>query len=270
MNKSNIKISTKFLNEDLGIHWQVDESKESFERLLYHLEVKTNEKPFFEEALRHLNLDDDSFTKGLVAADIGAGVCWPSAILATHPKVRLVYAVEPSVNRLKHAHFVIKHFGIESKIKIIRGTFLEPNIPEKVDLILLCGSLHHCYDEDLTELFLNMKRLLKSDGTILITNEHYIDWIWVFKRLLSYAKHFTDRTKLYFYPLNKLRAPDPIGGNHWRFRKELEAVLKEHGFAVRFFMHNGYLLHRDKPMIYQRMGWHFYHAILRLKDVRES
>lgn len=175
MNEDKARIARKFLNEDLGIQWRVYETKESFERLLHHLEVKTNGRPYFEEALRHLNLDDNKFADGLIVADIGAGVCWASSILAQHPKVKFLYAVDPSDSRLKHARFVIKHFGVEDKVKIIRGTFSQPNLPEQVDLILLCGSLHHCYDENIKDLFLNMKQSLKSNGKILITNEHYID-----------------------------------------------------------------------------------------------
>lgn len=259
-------VAERFLNEDLGLHWQVDETKESFNRLLHHLEVKSNFKPYFEEALRHLNLDKDDSSDAIVAADIGAGVCWTSAILSRHPKVKITYAVDPSENRLKHARFVIKHFGVEDKVRIINGTFLRPNIPEKVDLILLCSSLHHCYDEQIEGLFLNMKQLLKPEGRILIANEHYIDRLWMLKRLLSYLIHFPKRTELFYYPLSKLRAPHEFSGEHWRTRKELERIFNDNGFAAKFFVHNGDLC-KDKPTLYHQIGWHYYHAILRLKDV---
>ncbi|KPK42818.1 MAG: hypothetical protein AMJ78_01090 [Omnitrophica WOR_2 bacterium SM23_29] len=265
MNKTNTGIAKRFIDEELGIHWQVDESEESLNRLLNHLEVKTNEKPYFEEALLHLNLNDEKFSNGLVVTDIGAGVCWESAILARHPKVKFVYAVDPSDSRLKHARYVIKHFGVEDKVKIIHGTFLEPNVPEKVDLILFCGSFHHCYEDQLDGLFSNAKRLLKSKGMVLITNEHYINWLWTLKRLLSYLKHFSNRKHLYYYPLKNLRAPDPFSGDHWRTRKEIENIFENHGFKAQFFIHDGNLLskRRNSPL---RFGWHFYHAILQLRN----
>ncbi len=225
--KHNVGIPRRFLNEDLGIHWQVDESKGSFNRLLHHLEVKSNFKPYFEEALRHLNLSEDRNTNGIVVADIGAGVCWTSALLASHPKVRFVYAVDPSENRLKHARFVIKHFGVESKVKIIRGTFSEPNVPEKADLVLLCSSLHHCYDEQIEGLFSNIKQLLKPGGKVLIANEHYINWLWILKRLLSYLRHFSSRSELFYYPLRNLRASHQFSGEHWRTRGELEKIFND-------------------------------------------
>lgn len=263
------RVAERFLNEDLELHWQVDETKESFNRLLHHLEVKSNFKPYFEEALWHLKLDEDWFSDGLVVADLGAGVCWTSAILAKHPRVRITYAVDPSENRLKYARFVIKHFEVESKVKIIRGTFLEPNVSEKADLVLLCGSLHHCYDEQIEGLFSNIKQLLKPGGKVLIANEHYINWIWILKRLLSYLRHFSSRSELFYYPLRNLRAFHRFSGEHWRTRGELEKIFNDNGFTAQFFLHDGDLC-KDKPTFYHRAGWRYYHAILRLSDVRES
>ena len=265
LNKCNAGIVQRFVNEDLGVHWQVDDTRESFERLLYHLEVKTNFKLYFEEALNNLNLDSDKFTDELVMADIGAGVCWTSAILSRHSKAKLVYAVDPSHNRLKHARFVIKHFKSENKVRIIPGTFREPNIPEGVDLILLCGSLHHCFDEEIAGLFSNIKRLLRPNGKVLIANEHYVNSIWSLKRFLSYLYHFRERRELYYSP-GKLRAPHPLDGEHWRTRKELEKIFKMHGFNAQFFIHAGDLC-KDKHSLYRRQGWYYYHAILTQEQV---
>lgn len=265
VNQCKTETARRFLNENLGIHWQVDETRESFDRLLHHLEVKTRVKPYFEEAVRHLNLDAKNFTGGLVVADIGAGVCWTSGILAGLPTVKRVYAVDPSKNRLAYGGFVAKHFKAENKIKIIQGTFLEPNIPEKVDLIVMCGSIHHCYDNQLEGLFLNVKRLLKPGGIVLIACEHYVNWVWILKRVLSYIKHFKNRSALFYYPLNKLRVPDPFGGEHWRTRRELSNIFKKNGLAGQFFVH-GEDMCMDKPTLYQRVGWRYYYAILRKDD----
>ncbi|GEM_PF-3385636 len=255
------RVAKRFKNEELGIHWRVDDTRESFDRLLYHLDVKTNTKPYFEEALAHLNLNDDRFGEGLVVADIGAGVCWTSAILAKHPKVKLVYAVDPSDTRLKHGRSVVRHFGAENKVRIIHGTFLEPNIPQKPDLIVLCGSFHHCYDNEVDGLFSNMRRLLKPGGEILITGEHYIDRIWILKRFLGYLYHFRDRSKLN-YGLKNLRAPHPFGGDHWRVRKEIDRIFRNNGFIPRIFIHKG-LLSKDAFPFYRRLGWHYYYAMLK-------
>jgi SAM-dependent methyltransferase len=261
----NTDYAIRFKDEKLGLHWQVDETRESFDRLLNHLENKTNVKPFFEEALRRLDLDGSNFPEGMIVADIGSGVSWTSAILARHKNVRYVYAVDPSENRLYHARYVARHLGVENKVKIIPGTFLVPNIHEQVDLVVLSASLHHCYGGQLKGLFDNIKDILKPSGVVLITNEHFVTWAWVFKRMLSYAKHFKERKKLFYYPLSNLRSPDPFGGEHWRMRGELEEIFANNGFRAKFFIHDGDMC-KDKPNLYQRVGWRYYHAILTRKD----
>lgn len=254
----------RFKDEKLAVHWQVCDSKESFEKLLYHLEIYSNFRHYFEEALRHLNLDSNEFADDLVVADIGAGVCWTSAIIAKHPKVKLVYGVDPSLNRLKHAEFVIRHFGAEREMKVTYGSFLEPNIPEKVDIVVLCGSLHHCLDEYIEGLFSNIKNLLKPEGKVLIANEHYVSFFWSMKRLLSYLKHFKRRKELFFYSLRELRAPNPATFEHWRTKKELERIFENNGFDWKFFLHKGDLC-KNKHTLYARLGWKYYHAILKAK-----
>lgn len=256
------EVAVRFVNEKLGLHWQVDESKKSFERLICHLEKKTNEKPFFEEALKSLNLDCSEFAGDLAVADIGAGVCWPSAIIARHPKVRIVYAVDPSENRLRHGRFVVKHFGMEDKVRIGKGTFTDPRIPEKVDIVILCGSLHHCYNEQMPQLFSNIKKLLKPTGKILITNEHYVDSLWVIKRAISCFVHLKDPSR--FYRLTNLRVPDPFGGEHWRTKREINFFMEQNGFSAVFFMHKGDIC-TNKASFYHQLGWHYYHAIASLK-----
>lgn len=254
------KVAPRYNNESLPIHWQVDATRKSLDRLFRHLDVVTNIKPYFDEALARLNLDDDRFATGLVITDIGAGICWTSAILAKHPKVKRVYAVDPSINRLKHARFVAKHFGVSDKLKIQEGSFLEPNIPEKVDLVLLSGSLHHCRNEEIPGLFLNIRQLLKPGGEILITGEHYMGRIWVLKRLLRYFYRFRNRSTL-GYSIGNLRAPGPFSGDHWRARKELEKMFKVNGFKARFFVHKG-LASKNEFSFYRKLGWNCYYAIL--------
>ena len=254
-------IAERFSNEKLGLHWQVNETKESFGRLLYHLEVRSNFRPYFDEAIRCLDLGNKGSAGGLVIADIGAGVCWTSALLAKRPDVRYVYAVDPSDNRLAHAKYVIEHFGVTNKVTVIHGTFLDPHVPEKVDIVVLCGSLHHCYDSQMKGLFTNIRRMLKPGGRVLVANEHYVSPVWFLKRIASYMKVFYRPSELYYFPLKKLRSPHPRDGEHWRTRGELERIFEENGFKASFFLHRGDLC-KDKNNWYQELGWHFYHAIL--------
>ena len=255
-------VAPRFKDEKVALHWQVDETDKSFSRLLYHLEKKTNFKPYFEKALRAVSTDDKRMAKkAMVVADIGAGVCWTSAILANQPYVNHVYAIEPSEERLKSARFVIKHFKVpENKITLIKGTFAEPKVPENADLILLCGALHHCYNEDIPVLFANIKNLLAKGGKVLIANDHYVNLFWVVIRFLSFIKNFKNR-KEKGMSLTNLRAPDLFSGEHWRTRKEIEDIFSTQGFKASIFIHDGDLC-KDKPTFFRRLGWHYYYAIL--------
>ncbi|MFH1189204.1 MAG: class I SAM-dependent methyltransferase [Candidatus Omnitrophota bacterium] len=254
----NSGVANRFDDEDIGLHWSVDESEESFRRLLHHIEVKSNFKPYFEEALKHLDLDSSSFPGDMVICDIGAGVGWSSALSALHPKVKTVYIVDPSENRLARAGFVAKHFGVGGKVIIRKGTFADPGISEKVDIVLMCASLHHCRDDQIPGLFSNIKMLLKPAGKVLIANEHYVDPLWTLKRAVSCLAHYRDRSR--FYKFADLRASDPYGGEHWRTKREIEEMMRQNGFDAAFYLHKGDLC-KDKASLYHKLGWHYYHAI---------
>ena len=247
------EIADRFKNENLGSHWKVDESDESFARLMHYLEVTTNFKAYFEEALEHFDREKGGLPSEIIVADMGSGICWASSLMARRSDVKVVYAVDPSDNRLKHAKFVTRHFGVENKVKIICGTFSEPHLPEKADLILLCSALHHCYESGVPQLFSNIRKSLKPYGKALIANEFYVDILWVAKRLLACIKHARDKN--WECSFIDPRAPDS-DGNHWRTKKELEDMFMKYGFDVKFFPH------KDKRPLYQRLGWHYYCALL--------
>lgn len=252
------KVAKRFVDEDVGSHWRVDSSISSFERLLYHIEVRSNFKIYFEEAFEKLNNTVNFEQEKIKVADIGAGVGWSSAIMAQNPRVTLVYSIDPSENRLRHNMWVAKHFQVENKVRIIKGTFQEPNVPEKVDLILLCASLHHCFDDHLKGLFASIRQVLKPNGVLLVANDHYVNWWWSVKRFIGY---FRKLLKVH-YTLGNLRAPDPFGGEHWRTKKELDYIFHREGFKAKYFLHEGDLC-KDKPTFYHRLGWCYYYAILK-------
>ncbi len=259
-----IDVAERFIDEKLAEHWKVGPAKESFDRLMRHLEENTNIRRFFELAMEAC-LKDIGEKDGLVVADIGSGVSWTSAILAKRPEVRSVYAVDPSKNRLKHAEYVIKHFGVSEKVVIQKGTFSEPNIPGHVDIVVLCGSLHHCYENNIDELFGSIKRLLKPGGRVLIAVEHFVDWKWAVKRGLGYFRHFGN--KQLGYSLKRIYAPHPVSGDHWRTRRKLERMFASHAFSARFTVHKEGL-NKVKSSWYFRYGCHYYYALLTNSDQR--
>jgi SAM-dependent methyltransferase len=242
----------------------VDETEASFRGLMEHLEVTSNFKPYFEEALSHLlpRCHPRSRTEGMVVLDVGSGVSWTSALLANNAAVRHVYSVEPSRERQKHAEFVLRHFRApKDKVTLLAGSFPDFTIPEKADCAVLCASFHHCYDEYADSLFRRIKDLLVPGGLILVANEHYVDFRFSMHRFCSFWKNrFRGRDT--FYSLADLRTPLPHDGEHWRTRREVENIFLRNGFEAEFFQHAGDLCKEDMPF-YRKTGYHYYYAILK-------
>ena len=257
------EIAERFIDEDLAAHWKVDETEESFSLLVQHLDVASNFRPYFKEALGNTlpRFRQTTNYLSLTVLDFGSGVSWTSAILANYGEIRHVYAVDPSRERLKHAEYVLTHFKVpREKVTLAQGTFTDFHIPEKVDLVVLCSSFHHCFNESVDILFSKIKAILASGGLILVANEHYVDRWFTLHRFMSFLKHFSRRGEL-FYSLKNLRAPYPSDGEHWRTKEEIEAIFKRNGFYPKIFLHAGDLCKEDVPF-YKKMGYHYYYAIL--------
>ena len=88
---NDFSVSNRFVNENIGIHWQVDSSESSFTRLLEHIQVRTQFYNGFYKAFNCL-LENRS-KNNLIIADIGGGVGWTFAIMTKHPRVKKVYLV---------------------------------------------------------------------------------------------------------------------------------------------------------------------------------
>lgn len=271
-------LAKRYIDEKLPKHWDVDESPASFRHLLNHIVITTNFKAYFEKEISNPLLY--TIPEGMVVADIGAGVGWTSALLALKPEVKKVYVVEPSKERLKRAPFVAKHFNVpEHKLEFINGNFLQPNIPEKVHLVCLSSSFHHCWDKYVPVMLQNLKKILIDEtsyayedylnrkikvhynGKILLASEHYVRWMWTFRRMCSYFKNIKNRHMLPFGP-GKWRNPDPISSEHWRTKKEIEKFVKQAGFKMKMFLHDGDSCSDKKWNWHTRMQWQYYYAIL--------
>ncbi|MEN6318271.1 MAG: class I SAM-dependent methyltransferase [Syntrophaceae bacterium] len=257
------KVPERFQDENLASHWKVDETEESFSCLVEQLDSGSNFRPYFKEALATVlpRVRQASGSRSLTVLDLGSGVSWTSAIMANLDDVRHVYAVDPSRERLKHAEYVMMHSKVpKSKVTLMQGTFEGFHIPERADLAVLCASFHHCYDQSVDTLFSKIKAVLAPGGLVLIANEHYVDYLFTIHRFASFLKHFPRRREL-FYSLENLRAPYPFDGEHWRTRKEVEAIFKRNGFQPSIFLHDGDLC-KEKAPFYKKVGYHYYYAIL--------
>ena len=280
-----MELAERYKEEILAAHWDVNETAESFQRLLNHISATTNFKAFFEKEIAHPSLF--SLPEGLIVADIGAGVGWTSSLLALKPEVKKVYAVEPSKSRLSKIPYVANHFNVpEGKIECIDGNFEQLNIPESVHLVCLSSSFHHCFDEQMPIMLKNIKEILFEKtsysyknyhnedvtihykGKVLLASEHYVTFLFTLKRILSYLRNIS-RFVINPSKYNPERffgdwlAPDPWGGEHYRTNTEINNFINNAGFSIKFYLHDGNICigekwnHKDKLVRY-------YYAILEL------
>ena len=280
----------RFIDEKIGEHWAVDETPESFSRLMQHIATTPRFKPHFERALSDWRLYSKS--EGVVVADIGAGVGWTSAFLCNLPTVKKIYIIEPSLERFNKIEHVLRHFNCDfNKIKLIRNDFKNFTLPEKIDIFILSASLHHCLNSEMENLFNNIKKNLSENSyfqynnylgknvkvkfvpKVVIINEHFINKIVFLKRYL-----------FYFLSLLRLKKPkydwnnNKVGPGNWnaynfhdnehhRTKDEVTNIFKDHGFDYKIHVHNDSLL--DKSIYKNKINFlkplYYYYAILTLK-----
>ena len=255
-----MELVPRFIDEKIGDHWAVDETTESFSRLMQHLVKTTRFKPHFERALSDWRL----YTKpeGLVVADIGAGVAWTSSVMALRPEISKIFVVEPSKNRLNRAEAIAKHLNApREKLVFIEGTFENPRVPVNVDIVNLCASIHHCFDEEIPKLFDNIRNMLVPKGVLLLSNEHFVNRLYSIRLFLSWIRYFPNRS------LNWRTPPDPWSGEHVRFKHELDNIFNREGFDVNYFPLEGNLCDRDAKWRWiDWITWTYYYAILHVKS----
>tara|TARA_B100001964_G_scaffold232648_1_gene288729 strand:- start:660 stop:1532 length:873 start_codon:yes stop_codon:yes gene_type:complete len=287
-------IPDKFNNEALGGHWLVNESKESFFELLNHLTFTTNNLQHFLNALSNPKIQTKP--KDIIVADIGAGVGWTSAIIALDPRVKKVYVIEPSQNRLDIAPFVAKHFGAKlDKLVYMNGTFINLKLPEKVDLVILSGALHHCKDKEIPVLFKNIRdnlnptsnyyykdykqkdKVINCKSKILISGEHYLNPIMIFWRIIRYITKLDwlkQNNEVFFRPFHWNDSHE-WSGEHNRLKSTLDNIFEKEKFKTHYSFYKGDLidpnLNYKSKLIKFLYKFHFqilyyYYAILEFKE----
>ena len=257
-------LSDRFINEKIAPHWNITPDKDSFKCLLHHIENITNFRKFFEVAFDTFLSQHEG--NELVLADIGGGAGWTSALMALNPRVKKVYLIEPSDNRRSSNVHICNHFKVpEKKVERINGTFQNFNLVEKVDAVILCASIHHCFDQFIPILFENISHTLKNPNkksSVLIANEHYVKFPWLLRRLGYYFKnYFRKEEKKVFYNLTKLRMPHPFDGEHWRTKKELINIFEKYNYSHQIIDNEGDLCIKSPPYLF-KYEWGYYFAIL--------
>jgi len=259
---NDFSVSNRFVDENIGVHWQVDNSESSFTRFLEHIQVRTQFYSGFCKAFNYL-LENRS-ENNMIIADIGGGVGWTSAIMSKHPRVKKVYLVEPSINRRNRFQHICNHMKVDPlKVDAINGSFYDFSIPEKVDAIVMCASLHHCRKDYLTALFRNvLENLIEKNGKarVLIANEHYVNIFFSIKRQLSLLKWVFEGKKP-FWTFTNPRHHHPEDFEHWRTKSELDAIFKINNFVANYRLLQADLC-EDKPLYESLLMWRYYYATL--------
>jgi|TARA_B100002003_G_scaffold232840_1_gene245101 hypothetical protein len=277
-----MELATRYVDEKLPLHWDVDDSPESFQLLLNHICSATNFKTFFEKEIAHPDLFCP-LPEGMIIADIGAGIGWTSALLALKPEVKKVYAVEPSKSRLSRIPYVAKHFGVpKDKIICVDGSFNNLKLPEKIHLACLSSSFHHCWDKDMPILLNNLKQALCREtiykykdyldreknmvynSKILIASEHYVSFMWTVKKLIAYfvKGRFINNSDDPKNNFGNWREPDQFSSDHWRTKKEIQNFIQKAGYNMEIFLHEEDQCKDKKWDWLDRAIWKYYFAIL--------
>ncbi len=274
-------LSDKYNDSNIGKHWEVDKNKSSFERLLNHLRFTTKNYDFFSSAILKTLSD---FPNGeIVVVDLGAGVGWTSAIMSLDPRIKKIYVIEPTEQRLSRVEKVVKYFGGDlKKIVIMNSTFTNFKLPEKVDIFVLHGSFHHCYDKDINLMFKKIKQYLKHSKTI-----NYKDFLKrdielkINSKILISGEHFLNRYILLWRLLKKIfllkksnKDIDNYSGEHNRYQKEIKKIFNYNNFKYKFYYFDGDMI---DPMLLKKnflkkifykfniQALYYYYSILELK-----
>jgi len=99
--------------------------------------------------------------------DIGTGTGAVSFAIA--PRVKKVVAIDIDQGMLEEAKRKAESANIEN-VEFRPGSFLKPNIDEKVDVIVSNIALHHLTDEDKAKAIKKMAELLNENGKILLAD----------------------------------------------------------------------------------------------------
>ena len=102
-----------------------------------------------------------------LVADIGAGTGYMAVRLARHLKGGTVFAVDLEPNMVTHLGERAKASGI-ANLRAITATETSPNLPERVDVVLLVNVYHHISQRP--AYFKRLRSSLKPGGRVAIVD----------------------------------------------------------------------------------------------------
>ncbi len=198
-------------------------------RLLDFLQAGSNLLRCFEAGLAFA---DEKFNavRGTVL-DVGAGVCWTTALVSRWPQVTKVHALDFSSHRLfKIAPLVFEQFGaIGEKIERHCAPMAPLPFPdESADLVIFCQALYMNDRPD--DVLGDTYRALRSGGVVLVTCESIEEpelWFrrWRRRAATLLGSRLGDRGRVVAG-----RLPD-ISGRYQYFGEDYAAFITSAGFT---------------------------------------
>jgi SAM-dependent methyltransferase len=141
-----------------------------------------------------LEVAQTRFTRQLkgIGVDLAAGNLWATSHLIRQG-ARKVISVEYSRHRLMAlGPVVLGHYGIDpSQVLLALGDFHRLNLADQsVDFVFMSQAFHH--SEHPEALLKEIRRVLKSEGLVIITGEHILDPSFL-SRMLQPMKYLVSR-----------------------------------------------------------------------------
>jgi len=177
---------------------------------------------------------------GLVGKGIslGAGVCWlETEILKKNLAVAELTCLEFSRHRIfTLAPQLLAHEGIApNRVILCLGSFYDLKIQDKsLDFVILCQAFHHAAEP--SKLIIEILRVLKPGGFVLIVGEHFYGWKIKINRFVKHIVKWGINFKSYrerasFFPKYRdLFPPDPVKGDVHYSLKEYGNLFQGFGF----------------------------------------
>lgn len=168
----------------------------------------------------------------LIVADLAAGTGWASALLTRIPRVARVHAVEISDHRI--GELFEKTFrlldGDEAKIRRYLGSFYSLNFSDSsIDVAFLSQAFHHA-DKPFF-LLMEIHRVLKQGGSVILAGEHFINFARIIKRFIK-STLIERKPSLSFY---SLFPPDPVLGDHYYRISDYYFLAYSLGFKIELY-----------------------------------
>jgi SAM-dependent methyltransferase len=173
------------------------------------------------------------YVPGGVVLDLGAGICWTSAILARERGVARVLAVDFSRHRLAEIapHMVAQYGAPAEKIQRVVGSFYDLRVePGSVDAVVLFAAFHHAFEVE--RLLAEVRRVLRPSGWLLISGEQPVTARDHARRLAGELLRAARTRRLPRLSFPAIFPPDPVLGDHYYRVSDYVRLLERHGFAA--------------------------------------